>query len=57
MTSMRASTYRVLGTAAYHSEAADRLRSSGDCVIVERGGVTRQLVNKVPRRMRRNNFS
>ena len=45
---MRASTYNVLGTAAYHSEAVQRLRAPGDCVIVERGGVTRQLVMKCP---------
>ncbi len=48
MTTMRASIYKVLGTAAYHSEAVERLQSAGDCVIVERGGVTRQLVMKCP---------
>jgi hypothetical protein len=45
---MKASTYNILGTAGYHSEAVERLRSPGDCVIVERGGVTRQLVMKCP---------
>jgi Family of unknown function (DUF6527) len=45
---MRASTYKILGTAGYHSEAVERLRSPGDCVIVERGGVIRQLVMKCP---------
>src|SRR5579863_6842360 len=45
---MRSSTYKILGTVAYHSEAVDQLRSPGDCVIVERGGVTRQLVMKCP---------
>src|SRR5580658_7577622 len=48
MTAMRASTYNVLGTAAYHGEAAERLKTPGDCVIVGRGGVTRQLVMKCP---------
>lgn len=48
MMPMRASTYNVLGTAEYHSEAVERLRLPGDCVIVERGGVTRQLVMKCP---------
>jgi hypothetical protein len=45
---MRARSYNVLGTAAYHSEAVEKLRAPGDCVIVERGGVTRQLVMKCP---------
>jgi len=48
MTAMRASAYNVLGTASYHSEAVEWLRAPGDCVIVERGGVTRQLVMKCP---------
>ena len=45
---MRAKTYNVLGAAAYHSEAAEQLRSPGDCVLVERGGVLRQLVMQCP---------
>lgn len=45
---MKAMTYNVLGSASYHSEAVERLRAPGDCVIVERGGVTRQLVMKCP---------
>ena len=45
---MKASTYKVLGTVAHHSEAVQRLHSPGDCAIVERGGVQRQLVMKCP---------
>ena len=45
---MRAATYKILGTAAYHSEAVEQLRAPGDCVVVERGGVTRQLVMQCP---------
>jgi hypothetical protein len=45
---MKATTYNVLGSAPYHSEAVERLRAPGDCVIVERGGVIRQLVMKCP---------
>jgi hypothetical protein len=45
---MRASTYRVLGTVERHSDAVERLKSSGDCVIVERGGVQRLLIVQCP---------
>jgi Family of unknown function (DUF6527) len=48
MTSARATAYTILGTVLYHSEAAERVRTPGDCVIVERGGVQRQLVMKCP---------
>ena len=45
---MRASNYRVRGVAERYSDAAELLRASGDCAIVERGGVQRQLVMKCP---------
>jgi hypothetical protein len=45
---MRASTYTVLGSASYYNEAVALLRNAGDCVIVERGGIARQLVIKCP---------
>jgi hypothetical protein len=48
MTGMRAKIYNILGTSERHSEAVERLKAPGDCVIVERGGVTRLLVMKCP---------
>jgi hypothetical protein len=48
MNIMRASTYKVLGTVERHSDAVERLKSPGDCVIVERGGVQRLLVVQCP---------
>jgi hypothetical protein len=45
---IRASSYRVLAPVQRYSDAAVRLHDSGDCVVVERGGVRRQLVLQCP---------
>jgi hypothetical protein len=48
MSTMRAATYKILATVERHSNAVERLKSPGDCVIVERGGVKRLLVLQCP---------
>lgn len=45
---MRALRYSVLSASPRYSEAAAQLRHSGDCVVVERGGLRRQLVLQCP---------
>lgn len=45
---IRAASYTVLGPVQRYSNAAVQLHDSGDCVVVERGGVRRQLVLQCP---------
>ncbi len=45
---MRPTKFRVLGTAPYFHEAAERVPNPGDCVVVERSDVQRQLVLRCP---------
>lgn len=41
---MKASTYAVIATAARYADAASSVANPGDCAVVERAGVRRQLV-------------
>ena len=41
---MKASTYDVIATAARYADAASSVAKPGDCAVVERAGVRRQLV-------------
>jgi hypothetical protein len=45
---MKFSTYKVLATVRRYAEAAVCVGNPGDCAIVERGGVRRQLVMRCP---------
>jgi len=45
---VRAQQFSILATAERYAEASARLNKPGDCTIVERGGVRRQLVIKCP---------
>lgn len=45
---MKTSTYKVLPTAARYADAAASVDNPGDCAIVERAGVRRQLVMRCP---------
>jgi hypothetical protein len=45
---MKASTYKVLGIVARYAEAAASVVDPGNCAIVERGGINRQLVMRCP---------
>jgi len=45
---MKTSTYNLLAFVGRYAEAADSVRNPGDCAIVERGGVRRQLVMRCP---------
>ncbi|MGH6810785.1 MAG: DUF6527 family protein [Methylocella sp.] len=45
---MKALSYKILTTVARYAEAAASIGNPGDCAIVERGGVHRQLVMRCP---------
>ncbi len=45
---MRASRYTMCGQVERYGEAAARLAKPGDCALVARGGVQRQLIMKCP---------
>jgi Family of unknown function (DUF6527) len=45
---MKATSYRVLSVAGNYAEAANRVIDPGDCTVVDRGGVKRQLVLRCP---------
>lgn len=45
---MRTSTYKILATVPRYAVAAACVGNPGDCAIVERGGVRRQLVMRCP---------
>lgn len=47
-TAMNASAYKVLATVARYAEAAGTVANPGDCAIVERAGVSWQLVMRCP---------
>jgi hypothetical protein len=45
---MKATSYRVLSAACHYAEAASLVVNPGDCSVVDRGGVKRQLVIRCP---------
>ena len=45
---MKASRYNIVSVAARYAEALARLKNIGDCAVVERGGIQRQLVLQCP---------
>jgi hypothetical protein len=45
---MKATTYKVLAAVDRYSDAATKVPAPGDCAIVERAGVRRQLVMRCP---------
>src|SRR5579863_9197467 len=48
MGAMKSFIYNMQGTVERYAEASRRVNSSGDCAIVVRGGVNRQLVLRCP---------